>query len=58
MLNTGGATVSERGYVCCRICGREEQGISKETSLAYALCMSCKSQTARGADVSTRKAAS
>lgn len=39
MLNSGGAEVGPRGYVQCRKCGKEETGISRETSAEYAYCL-------------------
>jgi ribosome-binding protein aMBF1 (putative translation factor) len=40
--NTAGVPLSINGYVICRVCGKEVQGISKETSQEYAHCPHCR----------------
>ena len=41
-LNSTGVPLSINGYVICQVCGKEVQGISKETSLEYAYCLHCR----------------
>lgn len=43
LVNSAGAKISPRGYVLCNACGRELQGVSKETAPHWAQCLSkCK----------------
>jgi ribosomal protein L37E len=37
--NSQGAALGIHGHVLCRTCGREEYGISRETSQEYAYCL-------------------
>lgn len=40
--NASGTPLSLHGYVICKMCGKEVQGISRETSREYAYCLHCR----------------
>lgn len=43
-VNASGAPTGPNGHVLCRTCGVEVTGISRETRLEYALCLSHRRQ--------------
>lgn len=44
-VNSQGVPVGPNGYVLCQICGKEEQGISREVTIDYAYCLQHRPST-------------
>jgi len=48
MHNAAGVELGPNGYVCCTMCGKEVQGISRETSKEYAICLHHRDTNTKG----------